>query len=128
LKLLLDTHTLIWWTYDGPELSRKARDAIDDAGSEIFVSAVSAFEIGTKFGIGKLPDAAYLAQNLLAYLAEQGFIHLPISLADGLRSGRLPRHHKDPFDRLLIAQAMTAELTLVSNEDVFDDYGVKRLW
>jgi PIN domain nuclease of toxin-antitoxin system len=128
LRLLLDTHTLIWWAYDGPQLSRTARDAIDDPTSEVFVSAVSAFEIGTKFGQGKLPDAAYLADNLITYVREQNFKTLPISLVAGLCSGRLPRLHKDPFDRMLIAQAIEADLTLVSNEEVFDDYGVNRLW
>ena len=119
---------MIWWSYDDPKLSRKAYAAIDSSDAVVFVSAASGFEIGTKFGLGKLPDAAYLADHLEAYVAAQNFTVLPITLADGLRSGRLPRVHRDPFDRMLIAQAMYGSLTLISNEEKFDEYGVNRLW
>ncbi len=128
LRLLLDTHTLIWWTYESPKLSLKARDSVFEPDAEVFVSAVSAMEIATKFGLGKLPDAAYLAQNLDSYVDEQGFQKLSVTFSDGLRAGRLPLHHKDPFDRLLIAQAIGGNFTLVSNETIFETYGAKRLW
>ena len=92
------------------------------------VSAVSAWEIATKHRLGKLPEADALAGNMRAAIAGQGFEELPISVADAERAGRLAGDHRDPFDRMLVAQALAHDLVLVSNEDVFDRFGVHRLW
>jgi PIN domain nuclease of toxin-antitoxin system len=128
LRLLLDTHALIWWLAGDPSLSAAARKAVADLGNEVFVSAVSAWEIATKFRIGKLPEAQALAVDVAGAIASQGFVGLPITVLHGQAAGSLPGPHRDPFDRMLIAQATLADLVLVSNELVFDRYGVRRLW
>lgn len=126
--MLLDTHALIWWLAGDEALSRRARDAIADETNEIVVSAASAMEIATKFRIGKLPGAALLAQNFEEIIAEQGFGELPISVRHARRAGDMNIAHKDPFDRLLIAQAQVEDRVLVSNEALFDEFAIKRLW
>lgn len=128
LRLLLDTHALIWWLAGDEALSRRAREAIADEVNEIAVSAASAMEIATKFRIGKLPGAALLAQSFGEIIAEQGFGELPISVHHARLAGEMNIAHKDPFDRLLIAQAQVEDLVLVSNEAMFDGFAVKRLW
>ncbi|WP_333835357.1 type II toxin-antitoxin system VapC family toxin [Rubrimonas sp.] len=128
MRLLLDTHALLWWLEGNPRLSADAQAAIGDVANTVLVSAASAWEIATKHRIGKLPGAAVVAQDLAAFVAAQGFEALAISLRDGARAGNLPGPHRDPFDRMLIAQALTHDLPLVSNEAVFDSYGVRRLW
>ncbi len=96
--------------------------------STVFVSATSAWEIATKARVGKLPVAEELAATLDDYLAGQGFQGLDITLEHGQRAGALPGPHRDPFDRMLIAQAQAENLILISNEAIFDQYGVTRLW
>jgi PIN domain nuclease of toxin-antitoxin system len=128
LRLLLDTHALLWWALDDPKLSRAAYAAIADPGTLVHVSTVSAFELATKHRLGKLPTAEALLADLDRYLRDQGFQILPLDLASAARAGRVPGPHRDPFDRLLMAQSITADLALVSNEAGFDAYGVRRLW
>ena len=127
MKLLLDTHTLLWWFSDDPALSEKARRAIAKAGNEIIISAVSAWEIAIKHKAGKL-EAQPLLDKFADELAEEGFGVLPISLDHAIRAGSLVEHHKDPFDRMLVAQAQAEHLPIVSNDPVFDSYGVRRIW
>jgi PIN domain nuclease of toxin-antitoxin system len=119
---------LLWWLLGEPALSRIARTTVADAGNEIFVSAASAWEISIKYKQGKLPAAARLTADLEGAIAAEGFSALPVTISDGVRAGNLPLHHKDPFDRMLIAQALAESLTLVSNGRLFDRYGVARLW
>lgn len=128
LRLLLDTHTLIWWLAGNEALSRKARAAIGDEANSVAVSAASAMEIATKFRIGKLPGAGPLAQGFEAIVAAQGFSELAISVRHARMAGEMNIAHKDPFDRLLIAQALSEDMVLVSNEAVFDGFGVRRIW
>ena len=128
MRALLNTHALLWWLDGDKRLSKPARDFIGEEANTVFVSAASAWEIATKVRIGKLPGAAEIASNLASCMASQGFTELPISLADGARAGNLPGPHRDPFDRMLIAQAQAHDLPLISNEAVFDDYGIRRLW
>ena len=128
MRLLLDTHALIWWLAGDEAISRRAREAIADEVNDIAISAASAMEIATKFRIGKLPGAALLAQNFEEIIAEQGFGELPISVHHARLAGEMNIAHKDPFDRLLIAQAQVEDLVLVSNEALFDGFAVKRLW
>ena len=128
LKLLLDTHAILWWFSTSPLLSELAIDAINDEGNQIFVSAVSSFEIATKFTLGKLPEGEQLAASFDEMTLEQGFEHLPISTRDGASAGRFPFHHRDPFDRILAAQVSRRDMTLVSRDAIFDHYGVTRLW
>ena len=128
MDLLLDTHAFLWWIAGDAALSVPARTAIDDAGNTVFVSAASAWEIATKVRIGRLPGVAGIAADLAGVLASQGFVGLPISFKHGQAAGALPGPHKDPFDRMLIVQAMLDDMALVSSEEQFDAYGVRRLW
>lgn len=128
MRLLLDTHAVLWWFNGDPALSAVARAAIEPDENQVFVSAASAMEVSTKFRIGKLPRAGALASRFEEMVENQGFIPLAITLAHGALSGRVAIEHKDPFDRLLIAQALLDGLTLVSNEKLFDQSGVSRLW
>ena len=128
MRLLLDTHTFIWWLIDDPALSGAARTAIADERNEIHVSAASAWEIATRHHLGKLPSAAALAADIAGAVTDQGFLPLPITIGHAQKAGLLPGPHRDPFDRMLIAQAMLDDLTLVSSEAVFDGYGTRRLW
>jgi PIN domain nuclease of toxin-antitoxin system len=128
VNLLLDTHAFLWWIAGDAALSLRARDAIADEDNSVTVSAASSWEITTKFRLGKLPGVAAIVGDLATVLDTQGFRSLPVSFAHGAAAGRLPGPHKDPFDRMLIAQAMADGLILVSNEERFDAYGVHRLW
>ena len=110
MRLLLDTHTLLWWLSGDNALSSAAKAAIGDDENDVFVSAASTLEIATKYRIGKLPGAATIANDLADVIAEQGFAALPISLRHGQEAGALPGPHRDPFDRMLIAQALAEKL------------------
>ena len=128
MRLLLDTHALIWWLAGDEKLGRRAWETISDEANLVVVSAASAMEVATKFRIGKLPDAALLAQGFEVIIASQGFTELGISVRHARLAGEMGIDHKDPFDRLLIAQALSEDLVLVSNETRFDDFAVKRVW
>lgn len=128
MRLLLDTHALLWWLAGSDRLSMAACAAIENPANDVLVSAASAFEIATKYRLGKLPGAAAVAADITGCIAGQGFAELPITIRDGDRAGGLVGVHRDPFDRMLIAQALALDLTLVSLEDLFDRYGVHRLW
>lgn len=128
LRLLLDTHAFFWWFSGSCRLSLPARQAIADDGNDVMVSAASAWEITTKHRIGKLPDAGALALDMTGAIAEQDFEELPITVEDAARAGSLPGPLRDPFDRVLIAQALSGNLVLISIEPFFDNYGVCRLW
>lgn len=92
------------------------------------MSAASAWEIATKVRIGKLPGAIEVAEQLVDIISQQNFLSLPISIEHARRAGLLPGEHRDPFDRMLIAQAQIEGYTLVSNEKLFDRFGIERLW
>lgn len=128
MRLLLDTHALIWWLAGDRQLPDTARDAITNVDNTVYVSAVSAWEVTTKARLGKLPNALTLAQDFTSQIEREGFASLAISVEHAERAGNLPGPHKDPFDRMLIAQAQAENLALVSNEAVFDQYGITRLW
>ena len=128
MRLLLDTHAFLWWLIDDRQLSQAARQAIADDGNDVLVSAASAWEIATKRRIGRLPAAEALAGNIAGTIALESFEELPVSVDDASRAGALPGPLNDPFDRMLIAQAMSRDLALVSNETIFERYGVRRLW
>jgi len=128
VRLLLDTHAFLWWLAGDQALSENAREAIADPENEVFVNAASAWEIATKYRLGRLPGAAVIAADIAGAVAEQGFAELPINFRDGQAAGGLPAIHKDPFDRMLIAQAITADMVIVSNETLFNAYAVARLW
>ena len=128
MRLLLDTHALLWWLAGDPRLSAVARSAIEDSTNEVYVSAASAWEVTTKHRLGKLPGAGPLAVDFAREIEQQGFLPLDVTLPHGQDAGSLPGPHRDPFDRMLIAQARHERMALVSNEAIFDAYGVTRLW
>ena len=128
MRLLLDTHAFLWWLAGDEALSATARTAIASEGNDVFVSAASAWEIATKHRTGTLPNVAAIVSDLDQAAADQGFVGLPINLRHAQGAGGLPGPHRDPFDRMLIAQGMVERLVLVSNERVFDAYGVARVW
>ncbi|MCC7049074.1 MAG: type II toxin-antitoxin system VapC family toxin [Alphaproteobacteria bacterium] len=128
MRLLIDTHALLWWTIDDPQLSRKARSTIMDEDTTIIVSAASAWEIATKFRLGKLPSAAAIAGDVEAAAIEEGFDTLAVSMRHAQLAGTMQGDHGDPFDRMLAAQAQLEGLPIISGDRVFDGFGVKRLW
>lgn len=128
MRLLLDTHALVWWLAGDTRLSPRARRAIEDESNEVFVSAASAWEVSTKHRLGKLPDAGPLAVDFAREVRAQGFVPLPISLEHGQVAGALATDHRDPFDRMLVAQAREEKVALVSLEERFDELGVVRVW
>jgi PIN domain nuclease of toxin-antitoxin system len=113
---------------DSPSLPESVRRLMVDEGNRIFVSAVSAWEMATKVRLGRLPAAADITRNFAVYLTHSKFESLPLSADHGIRAGLLPGPQRDPFDRMLIAQAQAENLTIVSNEVSFDSYGIRRAW
>ena len=128
MRLLLDTHALLWWFEGNPALSQRLRAAMSEDGNTIFVSAATAWEIATKIRLGRLPFAELLAADLSGYIDAQGFAEMPVTVRHGQRAGSLPDLHRDPFDRMLIAQSLIEDCRLVSNEQLFDRYGIERFW
>jgi PIN domain nuclease of toxin-antitoxin system len=128
VRLLLDTHALLWWLNDNDSLPQTAREVIGRHGNEVLVSAASAWEIATKVRLGRLESGADLARDFAGHLSRARFGQLGVSVEHGVRGGLLPGPHRDPFDRMLIAQAQAENLPIVSDDTAFDGYGVRRLW
>lgn len=122
-RLLLDTHAFLWWLADDPRLGEKARGIIADPANEIFVSAATGWEASIKVALGKLE----LPGSLDAVVEEEGFAHLPITFFHGEQAGSLPPHHRDPFDRMLVAQAQAEGLTVVTADPDIPAYGIRTL-
>ena len=128
MRVLLDTHTLLWWANNDPQLSSAARANILDPRNRILVSAASVWEIAIKFKNGRLPSAMNLVAQFPAYLRQQNFDSLPITVEHSLRAGLLSGPHRDPFDRMLIAQAIEENVAILSNDQALDGYGAQRAW
>jgi PIN domain nuclease of toxin-antitoxin system len=120
LRLLLDTNAVIWWLEESDRLGAAARNAIEDGNNQVFVSAVTACEMAIKSSIGKLRTPTDLEQQIVA----SSFTDLPVTVQHGVAVQALPLHHRDPFDRILIAQAQCEGLTLVSRDRRFSEYDV----
>jgi len=125
---LIDTHALLWWLNDEPSLSPAARKAMAESSNVLLVSAASAWEIATKVRLGKLPTAEELAADFQGFMLREGFTILDITANHATRAGLLPGPHKDPFDRMLISQAQAESVPIITNERVFEAYGVRRIW
>jgi PIN domain nuclease of toxin-antitoxin system len=125
LRLLLDTHVLIWWLGDSQRLSSTARAAIASQGNDLFVSACAAYEIAYKQQSGRLPP---LSEHLPRQLHREGIIVLSISLEHALAAAVLPGPHRDPWDRIMMAQALEEAMTVVTVDPVFNNYGVAVVW
>ena len=127
-RLLLDTHALLWWLAEPERLSAKAHAAIQESSNQVLVSAASAWELATKVRLGKLEIASPLLAELPEVLTSQGFDLLPIQFSHGLRAGGYQQLHRDPFDRLLAAQAELEHLTLVSLDSALQAFPCQLLW
>jgi PIN domain nuclease of toxin-antitoxin system len=128
LRVLLDTHALLWAFLESPRLSSAARTALASTENEKLVSAASAMEITLKYRLGKLAEAApFIRQGKLA-IEDLDHVPLPVSMHHAALAGSLDIPHKDPFDRLLIAQARIERVPILSNEKLFDAFGVERIW
>jgi PIN domain nuclease of toxin-antitoxin system len=128
VDLLLDTHTFLWFLSGDARLSFAAREAISEPTNRVYVSAASVWEISTKHRLGKLPGFSSIVGDLDAVISAQDFERLSITTKHGQLAGALSIPHKDPFDRMLVAQATEQRMQLVSNEQIFDQFGVVRLW
>jgi PIN domain nuclease of toxin-antitoxin system len=125
VRLLVDTHALIWWLRDSPRLSNAGREAIAAPENELFVSACAAYEIAYKEKSGRLPP---LSEHLPRQLRREGISVLSISLDHALAAAALPGPHRDPWDRIMMAQAVAEGLTVVTVDPRFTEYGVPALW
>lgn len=128
MRVLLDTHAFLWWLWDAPKLSAKARKCIANENNVCLLSLASMWEMSIKASLGKLRLDRPLDQFLSEQLAANNFKSLEIGFRPIMLVNTLPFHHKDPFDRLLAAQALTEDIAIVSADGVFSRYGVKRIW
>lgn len=128
MKLLADTHAFLWFVTDAPQLSAKAKTLLEAQETERFLSVASIWEIAIKTSLGKLVLGKPLEEFMSAQLAINRFALLNISIEHALHVARLPLHHRDPFDRLLVAQSALENLPLLSNDHALDVYGIKRVW
>jgi PIN domain nuclease of toxin-antitoxin system len=128
VKVLLDTCTVIWATLAPSSLSQQAKETIADEGNVVLVSAASAWEIATKVRAGKLPGAEKLERDYLEVMEEAGYTQLAIDTESALRAGRLVADHRDPFDRMIAAQALALDVPVLSPDSQFDQFGVRRMW
>ena len=127
VKVLLDTHVLLWWLEGGTKLSRRVRNVIQNQETTVLVSAVSAWEIAIKSEGGKL-EAGPLVTDFHRELEREGFAELPIFSQHAIRAGILQGPHRDPFDRMLVAQSQAENVPIISKDKLFDEYGVRRIW
>lgn len=127
MEILVDTHALVWWMVESPRLSRRAAATFSDPNNRIVVSAVVAWELAVKVNAGKIHPPS-LISKLEEAVAQQALAELPITLEHAVRGGLLPLHHRDPFDRLLVAQAQSLKLPILSADAALDDYDVRRVW
>jgi PIN domain nuclease of toxin-antitoxin system len=127
MNILLDTHILIWWFEGSPALSKRASSIIGSPNNVILISAILGWELAIKVKVGKFHTPS-LVHDLAGIVRREGFAELPITLDHAVRAGLLPMHHKDPFDRLLVAQAHALNAPILSADAILDRYGVQRLW
>lgn len=128
MKVLLDTHTLIWFVENSPKLTITASDLIADEGTERIVSIVSLWEIAIKHSLSRLTLSLPLDEFIAIHIPADKVTLLPITVPHLLTFAQMPWHHRDPFDRILVAQALTENIPIISVDGVLDAYGVQRLW
>jgi PIN domain nuclease of toxin-antitoxin system len=128
MQVLLDTRTVIWATLSSKAISPKARKLLADESNIVLVSAASAWEIATKVRSGKMPEAEQLERNFLETMEIAGYTLLSIDAASALRAARLPGLHRDPFDRMIAAQALSLDIPVITPDPLFDPFGVRRIW
>lgn len=128
MKLLVDTHALLWWAFDAKDLSRRARALLADRDNAIYVSAATAWEIATKHRLGRLPEVAVLVADMPGWFARAGLAELPITTAHAQRAGALLAPHRDPFDRMIAAQSLLEDLPVLGRDEALLDFGVRLVW
>lgn len=128
MRILLDTHTLLWAMVEPNRLSRIASRAIKSEENIILVSAASAWEIATKVRLGKLPTAVRIEREFLNLMEGSGYALLSIETTHALRAGRLGGDHRDPFDRMIAAQALAEDIPIISKDPKLDSFGIRRMW
>jgi len=126
--MLLDTHIFLWWLFNDAKLPQNIKLFVQDRNNQVFVSAVSAWEITTKFRLGKLPEAALVAKDVPLWIIKAGFEPLPETPVHAQLAGEWDFSHRDPFDRLLIAEAIKNNLTILTKDQIIPKYGVSILW
>ena len=128
MRFLVDTHAFLWAVLSPEKLTERVRSVFTDREAELLVSIATPWEMAIKAGIGELENGAEILDDFENRVTASGYRILETSIEHTIRSGYLPRYHKDPFDRLLIAQALDLNLPILSRDDIFDLYGVKRVW
>jgi PIN domain nuclease of toxin-antitoxin system len=128
MRLLLDTHALLWWLLEPSRLSTLARRSVANRENQVWVSAATGWEISTKHRLGKLPGIGPLATNLFQEIQVEGFETVSMTFPHACLAGSLTQAHRDPFDRMLAAQSLLENLQLVSADPVFDQFGIERIW
>lgn len=128
MRYLLDTHTALWWWSDATKLGSAARGVLVDAYSDVFVSAASAWEIATKYRSGRLPDIGDPALNYRRFMDDSGFISLDVTEAHAMRGGLLEGDHRDPFDRLIAAQAIVEQMVVITRDPKIAAFGCAVIW
>ena len=128
MKALLDTHVFLWWINDDPRLSDAARELIGNGESALFLSAASGWEIAIKMRLGRLEVQGDPEQFIFEQLALNDITVLPISMSHALRTAALPDHHRDPFDRMLVAQSQIEQLPIVTTDPLITRYAVEVIW
>jgi PIN domain nuclease of toxin-antitoxin system len=128
MRILVDTHTLVWATISPQLLSRQAAALISDRTTTVHVSAASAWEIATKVRRGKFPEARILEKQFLETMETAGYVLLSIDAPLALRAARLPGEHRDPFDRIIAAHAIAEDIPVISADRKLDEFGVRRIW
>lgn len=125
MRLLLDTHALLWWAFDAPQLSRRANALLADRANTRLVSAASAWEIATQHRMGRLPEAGILLQDMSGWFRRAGLVELGITVAHAGRAGALSAAHRDPFDRMIAAQSLLEDVPVLGSDQVLLDFGVQ---
>ena len=128
MRFLVDTHACLWAIQSPEKLTERVRSIFTDRKAELLVSIATPWEMALKAGIGKLENGAEILDKFESRVTASGYRILETSIKHTIESGYLPRYHKDPFDRLLIAQALDLNIPILSRDDIFDMYGVKRVW
>lgn len=128
MRLLLDTHALLWWFTSDRRLSERARDLIADEANELLVSSASAWEIATKVRLGKLDEVPGVVERFAELVAADGFVHLPVNYRHALRAGGYATTHRDPFDRMLAAQSELEGIPILTLDAAFAAFPVKSIW
>jgi PIN domain nuclease of toxin-antitoxin system len=128
VRFLVDTHTFLWAILSPEKLSDRVTEIFTDREAELLLSIATPWEMGVKAGIGKLENGAEILDDFGHRVTASGYAMLETSVKHAIRSGSLPRYHKDPFDRLLVAQALDLDLPILSRDTIFDAYGVRRIW